>query len=109
MGGVYGKHAEYSVQFRGACFGCQVAQLVGGVERIRFGHRPDVNAGLFEFGDAVDGLVKPARMIQRNAYAHQRHVPPGQWLTAVGPCYFSSVTIFCSGVTNGASGSTGTV
>jgi hypothetical protein len=70
---VDGKHPRG--QFDGVGLGSQIPELADGVEGVRLGHHGDVDAGLLEFNDAVDGLVKAGRIIQRDPDSHQRQIP----------------------------------
>jgi len=50
------------------------SRAADGVERIRLGHDGDVDAGLLEFDDAVDGFVEAARIVQSDSDSHERHL-----------------------------------
>jgi len=49
--------------------------LADRVEGIRLGHDRDVDTRLLQLDDAVDGLVKAARIVQGDPDAHQRQIP----------------------------------
>src|ERR1700677_3108205 len=52
---------------------------VGYRVQARLGHRRDVDAGLLEFDDSVDGFVKAARVIQGDPDSHQRYLSRRLW------------------------------
>ncbi len=48
-----------------------VSHLTGPVEAVGLGHPHDVEAGAFEFGDVVGGLLDPSRVVEHRAQPHR--------------------------------------